>query len=110
METTLETAKKSDADVAQAPKETKTISTAKPISETTESVSVESTPIETQKIHRVESNSEIINHFRELNIEDKELIGSVAAAMVGDQTEALLLSLPANKQTLLIEMIKRIKG
>ncbi|MDP2564288.1 hypothetical protein [Pseudoalteromonas marina] len=110
LETTLETAKKSDADVAQAPKETKTISTAKPISETTESVSVESTPIETQKIHRVESNSEIINHFRELNIEDKELIGSVAAAMVGDQTEALLLSLPANKQTLLIEMIKRIKG
>lgn len=56
-----------------------------------------------------QTGSAIIDHFRELNMADKELIGSVAAAMVGDKTEALLQSLPANKQALIIEMIKRFK-
>ncbi len=62
-----------------------------------------------QKEPAAKTGSAIIDHFRELNMADKELIASVAAAMVGDKTEALLLSLPANKQALIIEMIKRFK-
>ena len=63
----------------------------------------------TQEQTKEQTGSAIVDHFRELSMADKELIGSVAAAMVGDKTEALLLSLPANKQALIIEMIKRIK-